>query len=79
MLEQLASAKKDTPGTQGGFKKPVWVAIAATFDNTKMYTTCQEKYQRLKKSFKELQKLKHKLGWGYDADSKLMTAEDDKW
>ena len=79
MLKQIANAKRATPGTQGGFKKTVWVAIADSLDETKTYTTCQEKYQRLKKSFKELQKLKHKSGWGYDADAKLMTAEDDKW
>ena len=82
MISQLVQAKIDGETSENGFKKSVWTKIASTFRDPlkKNSRVCDSKFSRLKKDYREVRKLLKEIsGFGWDAETQTVTAEDAVW
>lgn len=70
-----------------GWPKSVWVDVADAINKEfpdarglrKTHEMCKNKYNKLKKQYKDVAKLRGLSGFGWDPDQCLVTAPDDVW
>jgi hypothetical protein len=81
LIEQLQEAKSLGQTSENGFKSSVWNQIAASFtDPLKTEKrTCESKWARLKKDYKEVKFLRELSGFGWNDETGLLTAEPQVW
>jgi hypothetical protein len=81
LVLKLKEAKANGQISNKGFKTVVWTIVATSFRDPlkKVARTCESKWARVKKAFKEVKFLRELPGFGWDGDLKLVTAEPLIW
>ncbi|KAH7099436.1 hypothetical protein BKA62DRAFT_621447 [Auriculariales sp. MPI-PUGE-AT-0066] len=85
MLAVLKDNLDKQSGT--GFRNVVWTTVAAEIrrkhsEDTgalKTDTKCQNKYQKIKKDYKQYYTMASKSGWGWDEEKNVVVVDDDVW
>jgi hypothetical protein len=81
LIKQLQECKSNGQTSGNGFNTSVWNAIAVTFTDPlkQVGRTCESKWTRLKKDYKEVKFLREASGFGWDSVNNLVTAEPEVW
>jgi hypothetical protein len=83
MIEELLHQVELGKRADSGFKKEAWVAVCATVQTVTTQTVielqCKTKMETLKELWKGLNWLLDQSGFGYDEESRLVTAPDNVW
>jgi hypothetical protein len=81
LIKQLQECKSNGQTSENGFKTSVWNSIAVTFTDPLKQAgrTCESKWTRLKKDYKEVKFLREASGFGWDSVNNLVTTEPEVW
>ncbi|KIL59134.1 hypothetical protein M378DRAFT_56114, partial [Amanita muscaria Koide BX008] len=86
LLDVLREQKVAGNQSESGWKPQVWTAVAQALKDRgkeskgeKTATKCQDHFSNLKKNYKEVDKLQHLSGFGWDNEKKLVTATEAVW
>ena len=76
MVAQLKTAKDEGNTSENGFKASVWQSISNSLaDPTKLSRTCETKWSRIKKDYKEVKFLRELSGFRQDDKKCVVTIE----
>lgn len=82
-LEIMLEVKKASTASNGGFKKQEWQKIYNAFNSTcglnYDVAQLQSKYSDLKKKYTTVHTLRSLSGFGWDPETKTVTADEDTW
>jgi hypothetical protein len=80
LVDQLQDAKDQGLITDNGFKSVVWTNVGNSYtDPLKTPRSCETKWGRLKKDYKEVKWFKEVSGFGWDNEKHIPIAEPQVW